>query len=89
MKVYLSAVAVLVLAACASNTGIRPIGTGGYMVSKSDPLARHGGQVKADLMQEAEAFCTKQGKKFTPTESTSSDKIPYKPASAEVQFRCT
>lgn len=88
MRVYLLALA---LAGCAAqNTGVVPIGTGGYMISKSDPMARFGGEVKVAVMREAEAFCARQGKSFTPIASTSEEPIVYhRAASAEVQFRCS
>ena len=90
MRVYLFA-ACLALTACATETtGVVPIGTGGFMISKTDPMARFGGQLKAELMQEAAAHCARQGKQFSPTSSHSEDPVVYqKAASAEVQFRCT
>lgn len=90
MRVYLS-VACLALASCAAQTtGIVSIGTGGYMISKADPMAHYGGQVKADLMKEAAAYCASQGKQFSPTNSTAADAVIYqRHATAEVQFRCS
>lgn len=90
MRVYLLTVCVVLAACAAETTGVVPIGAGGYMVSKMDPVARFGGEVKASLMQEAAAFCARQGKSFTPVSSTSEDPVVYrKAATAEVQFRCS
>jgi hypothetical protein len=79
----------LTLAACATSTGVVPMGTGGYMVSKLDHSAWSGGEVKAGLLREASLFCAKQGKVFAPVTSRSEDAVLYqRAASAEVQFRC-
>lgn len=86
--------AVAVLAVCLGgcstpNTGVVPIGDGIYMQSKFGSLVTFsGGQVKAELFQEAAAFCSKQGKKLVPVNSTSKDSGLGTYASAEVQFRC-
>jgi hypothetical protein len=83
--------AVLVLlAGCAvSNTGVVPIGTGGYMLSRMERGTFSGGEIKATLMREAAVFCGQHGKNFTPTRSESQDKVAFQQhASAEVHFRC-
>jgi hypothetical protein len=80
----------LALAACATpNTGVVPIGNDVYMHSRFGSVTTFsGGQVKAELFQEAAAFCAKQGKSLTPINSTSKDSGYGTYASAEVQFRC-
>lgn len=80
----------LALAGCATtDTGVVPIGTGGYMLSKMDHMAWSGGAVKAEAMREAALYCAKLGKVFAPVTSTSQDAVMYqRAASAEVQFRC-
>lgn len=89
MKLLTLATGVL-LAGCASKTGIVPIGDGLYMSSMQDySLNYHGGKVKAELYQEAMAFCAKQGKKSVPVSDTARDAAMYSNyASAEVKFRC-
>lgn len=91
-KLYVAAIAAAVLgmAGCATpDTGVVPIGNGVYMHSKfGSALTFSGGQVKAELFQEAAAFCGKQGKQVTPVNSTSKDSGYGTYASAEVQFRC-
>ena len=79
-----------VLTACASTTGIVPIGDGIYMSSKQDySLNYHGGKIKAELYQEASQFCAKQGKRSVPVSDTSQDAAMYTNyASAEIKFRC-
>lgn len=82
---------VLACAGCAAtdDTGIVPMGTGGYMISRLDRMAWSGGEVKATLMKEAATYCAKQGKIFSPVRSESQDAVMYqRSASAEVQFRC-
>lgn len=90
MKVALLIVTCAALTACASNTGIVPIGDGIYMSSKQDySLNYHGGKVKAELYKEAHEFCAKQGKKSSPVSDTARDAAMYSNyASAEVKFRC-
>lgn len=80
----------LVLAACATpDTGMVPIGQGMYMHSKfGSMITFSGGHVKAELFQEAGAFCQKQGKQLVPVNSTSKDSGYGTYASAEIQFRC-
>ncbi|VTU38290.1 hypothetical protein H4CHR_04386 [Variovorax sp. PBS-H4] len=89
MRKTLALVALAALAGCASPTGIVPIGDGIYMSSKLGGMTTYsGGQVKAELFKEADAFCAKSGKKLSPVTSTSQDVIVYNYASAEIQFRC-
>lgn len=88
-KLKVLAAAVL-LAGCAAQTGIVPIGNGLYMSSRDDYMGTSGSRVKAQLYAEAAAFCSKQGKSSVPVADTSHD--PQFPsanwASAEVKFRC-
>lgn len=78
------------LSGCAiPNTGIVPIGSGSYMISKmGSMLTWSGGEVKADLYREAAMFCEKAGKQVEPVTSTSQDSGLAQYASAEIQFRC-
>jgi len=87
---FLLLLTLVLMAACASTTGVVPIGDGLYMTSKQDySLNWHGGKVKAELYQEASQFCAKQGKKSSPVSDTSRDAAAYTHyASAEVKFRC-
>jgi hypothetical protein len=90
MKMKLLAAAAVLLAGCASKTGIVPIGDGIYMSSTQDySLNYHGGKVKAELYKEAADFCAKQGKKSVPVSDSARDAAFYSNyASAEVKFRC-
>ena len=58
-------IAVLVLAGCASTTGVIPIGKDMYMISREDngPTASLGA-IKATTFKEAIGFCSSQGKAF-------------------------
>jgi len=49
-----------------------------------------GGEVKADLYREANAYCLAQKKQLMPvsTETRDGDPRRYQAASAELQFRC-
>lgn len=78
------------LAACASHSGVVPVGSGIYMITKQDySLNYSGGKVKAGLYQEAAEFCRGQGKEVEPMSDTAQDAALYRNyASAEVKFRC-
>jgi hypothetical protein len=82
--------ATVLLAACASKTGVVPIGDGIYMLGMQDySLNYHGAKVKAQLYGEAAEFCTKQGKRVQPVGDSATDAALYSNyASAEVKFRC-
>ena len=86
----LIAFAAVLLAGCATpGTGIVPIGSGQYMLSKMGGFTTYtGGEVKADLYREAAAFCAKSDKKLVPINSSSKDSGYATYASAEIQFRC-
>lgn len=81
---------VLLLAGCASDTGIVPIGNDLYMSSKQDySFNWHGGKVKADLYQQAAKFCSEKNKKSVPVSDSERDASMYgNYASAEIKFRC-
>ncbi len=71
------------------TTGMVQTGDGIYMSSKPGSMATfNGGQVKAELFQEASEFCAKSGKCSVPVNPTSKDSGLGTYASAEVQFRC-
>lgn len=80
------------LCSCASVGGtadIVPIGQDTYMVASAGGLLTFsGGEVKAQLFQEANRFCRSKGKNLMPVTSSSRDAAPYTYASAELQFRC-
>ena len=81
--------AALVVAGCASKTGIVPIGDGLYMASNMDSMAWSSGGIKAELFKEAHEFCAKQGKALKPINSKGEDAtLAGRYASAEIQFRC-
>lgn len=80
---------VLILAGCATNSGIVDLGGGNYVYAKEDAMAWNGNAIKVQILKEASAFCRAQGKQML---VKSSDAKPYLPASsyagAEVQFSC-
>lgn len=78
------------LSGCAStNTGIVQIADDTYMYARQDWMERSGGVVKAALYKEANAFCSGNGKKFEPLNSTAENRKPYQSwAGAEIQFAC-
>jgi hypothetical protein len=63
LKNALLLAATLALAGCASSTGVIPAGKDQYMISREDngPVASLG-KIKAQVLQEAGAFCTGKGK---------------------------
>lgn len=91
MKYCFAAIAVAALAGCASNTGIIPIGTDTYMVSRQAATGFSGsGSLKAEAFQEANAYCAGQGKSLQVV-STQEAQPPFvfgNYPKAEVQFMC-
>lgn len=81
----------LILAGCASNSGITPIGKDTYMVSRQAATGFSGsGTLKAEAFQEANAYCAKEGKNLQVV-STQEAQPPYvfgNYPKAEVQFMC-
>lgn len=84
-------VALLLLAGCASNSGIIPIGTDTYMVTRQAATGFGGsGTLKAEAFQEANVHCAKQGKVLEVV-STQEARPPFvfgNYPKAEVQFKC-
>ena len=81
----------LALAGCASNSGIIPIGTDTYMVTRQAATGFSGsGVLKAEAFQEANAYCRAQGRSLQVV-STNEAQPPFvfgNYPKAEVQFMC-
>lgn len=90
MKKYLL-LSLLILAGCASNSGIVPIGPETFMVSRQAATGFSGlGTLKADAFQEANQYCNKQNKNIRVV-NTNESSPPYVLGNfprAEVQFMC-
>jgi hypothetical protein len=86
MRLTILAVAATI-AGCTSMTPIQPVGKDRFMVSST---TRGGlttdGQIKADLLDRARAFCGK--KEMVLESSTSSGTQGWTPQTAEVLFKC-
>jgi hypothetical protein len=82
---------VALLAGCASNSGIIPIGKDTYMVSRQAATGFSGsGTLKAEAFQEANSYCIAQGKKLQVV-NTNEALPPFILGNfpkAEVQFMC-
>lgn len=87
---YAGVVSLVVLTGCATpNTGIVPMGSGQYIISKTKGFGNYwGSEIRVDLLREAAAFCAKSGKDVLPTSSKTTDAGFDSYASAEVQFSC-
>lgn len=79
---------VFVSVGCATTTtGIVKISEDTYMLGKQNKMVHSASEVKVEIYKEANAFCEKDGKKFTQISSTGNDSgINW--SSAEVQFKC-
>ena len=88
---YLAIAAVVLMAGCASNSGVVPIGKDTFMVSRQAATGFSGsGTLKAEAFQEATRFCEKRGKGLQVV-STYEASPPYVLANfpkAEIQFMC-
>ena len=89
VRIVIFSVALIVLAGCATNSGIVDLGGGNYVYEKEEFWAYNGNSTKVEILKEAAAFCANQGKQMV---VQSSDAKPYTPyssyAGAEVQFSC-
>ncbi len=83
--------ATLLIAGCASNSGVMPIGKDTYMVSRQAASGFSGsGTLKAEAFQEASLYCEKQGKSVQVV-NTIEAQPPFILGNfpkAEVQFMC-
>jgi hypothetical protein len=87
----LAVVAVLLVTACSSNSGVVQMGPGHYMVSRQAATGFSGsGTLKADAIREADSYCEQQGKTVQVLNSSES-RPPYIFANfpkAEIEFTC-
>jgi hypothetical protein len=90
MKTIIIAGAIL-LAGCASNSGVIPIGQDTFMVTRQAATGFSGsGTLKAEAFQEANQYCAKLGKSLQVI-STQEARPPYILTNfpkAEIQFMC-
>ena len=81
----------IVLAGCASNSGVVPIGQDTFMVSRQAATGFSGsGTLKAEAFQEASQYCARQNK-LLQVVHTSEARPPYVMGNfpkAEIQFMC-
>lgn len=88
----LSLVCVGALSACGTTStmsDITPIGMDTFMVARAGGFTTYsGGEVKAQLYRDANAFCQAKGKHLLPLSSSSRDSSAMQYANAELQFRC-
>lgn len=80
--------ATLALHGCGS-TGISPMDGDTYMVGKTSPggLVSAAGVI-ADIYKEANKFCSGKGQQVETVKLVARDAVPFRPASARLQFRC-
>ena len=91
MKKSLSVVLLLAVCACASHTGVVPMGEDTYMIAKQQATGFPGlGNMKAEIIAEGNRYCADLGKKFQIV-STQETQPPYVLGNyprAEIQFMC-
>jgi hypothetical protein len=82
---------VVLVAGCAVNSGIVPMGNDTYMVSRQAPSGFHGmGKLKADAMREAYEQCQKSNKAVAVIEAIDAEP-PYVFGNfpkTEIRFKC-
>ncbi|MPT06041.1 hypothetical protein [Delftia tsuruhatensis] len=89
LKKLISVIALASLAGCATNSGIVDLGGGNYVYEKEDMTAYNGSATKVEILKEAAAFCSKQGKQMIVQSSSAKPyTIGSSYAGAEVQFAC-
>jgi len=82
---------IVLVAGCASQTGVVPNGQGGYMIAKQAATGFPGlGNLKAEALQEANQYCVSKGAELFITNSKETQP-PYVLGNyprAEIEFRC-
>lgn len=82
---------VVILTACASHTGIVPMGKDTFMIAKQQATGFPGlGNMKAEIIAEASQYCASQGKEFqiVSTQETQPPYILGNYPRSEIQFMC-
>jgi hypothetical protein len=90
MRIFLYATTLLI-AGCAANSGVVPIGQDTYMVSRQAATGFSGmGTLKAEAFREASQYCTGNGKSVQVVNTTEAQPpfILGNFPKAEVQFMC-
>lgn len=86
-----AAIGSLILSACASHTGIVPMGQDTYMIAKQQATGFPGlGNMKAEIISEASRYCAGLGKEFqiVSTQETQPPYILGNYPRSEIQFMC-
>lgn len=82
-------VATSMLLACASNTGVVPMGRDTYMIANTSQTAfASGGEMVAVLYRQADEHCRAMGKELQPINERSRNGAMGQKATGELQFRC-
>ena len=81
---------VILISACATSSGVVPMGGDTYMISRSEKgFDTTGSRVKADALKEANEFCLSTGKVMEIVKTTQNDMKPFRSdAQAEIEFKC-
>ena len=89
MKYAIILVSIISIAGC-SSTGILKSGGDAYIVSKTSLQVGYGAPtaVHAEIIQEAEQFCSKQSKAMEVIRTDIQHPALGRPGSATVEFRC-
>lgn len=88
MRQFLIPTIALLVSGC-SGPGVVPMGRDTYMIAKDGSFTTfRGAAVKAELYQEADAYCSQRGKQLMPVKDASRDSDYRRYTNAELQFRC-
>lgn len=91
IRLSMYAASLIVLAACASNTGVVPVGRGNYTIAKQQATGFPGlGNLRAEIIAEATAFCTSKGLQFEllAVRETQPPYVLGNYPRSEIQFTC-
>ena len=81
----------LLVAGCATTTGIVPVGPNTYAVSEMRAPVRGGGlEARRVVLAEANGFCQQQGRAFVPIDLRPDGDpwTPYWPTAFDATFQC-
>lgn len=88
LLIFSAIAACALIPSCTTSSGVVPIGQNTYMISRTHKTTRGSGAlVKGEALQEANAFCEKQGKVMRLIKTNEMNMKPFKSdASADVYF---
>ena len=91
MRIYISTILAILVTACASHTGIVPMGKDTYMIAKQQATGFPGlGSMKGEIITQGNAYCKGMNKEFqlVNTQETQPPYVLGNYPRSEITFMC-